>query len=121
MIINEYILYIELIKRGKIQLVVENRKKWYGGRHWKDRKFSIYPKFGNKLNKKAQNVGKSLYTKYGSYKVNYNNICIVNIKECSFSCRCFLKNGIGLHSSGYSHLKDLNWFGPKFTVRWICL
>ena len=32
MIINEYILYIVLIKRGKIQLVDENRKKWYGGR-----------------------------------------------------------------------------------------
>jgi hypothetical protein len=32
MIINEYILYIVLIKRGKIQLVGENRKKWYGGR-----------------------------------------------------------------------------------------
>jgi hypothetical protein len=82
-----------------------------------DRKFSIYPKFGDKLNKKAQNVDKSLYTKYGYKKVNYNNICIVNIKECSCSCRCFLKNGIGLHSLGYSHLKDLNWFGPKFTVR----
>jgi len=80
-----------------------------------DRKFSIYPKFGDKLNKKAQNVDKSLYTKYGYKKVNYNNICIVNIKECS--CRCFLKNGIGLHSLGYSHLKDLNWFGPKFTLR----
>ena len=25
-------LYIVLIKRGKIQLVGENRKKWYGGR-----------------------------------------------------------------------------------------
>jgi hypothetical protein len=32
MIINEYILYIVLIKRGKIQLVGENRKKWYGDR-----------------------------------------------------------------------------------------
>ena len=32
MIINEHILYIVLIKRGKIQLVGENRKKWYGGR-----------------------------------------------------------------------------------------
>ncbi len=32
MIINEYILYIVLIKRGKIQLVGENRKNWYGGR-----------------------------------------------------------------------------------------
>ena len=32
MIINEYILYIVLIKRGKIQLVGENKKKWYGGR-----------------------------------------------------------------------------------------
>ena len=30
MIINEYILYIVLIKRGKIQLVGENKKKWYG-------------------------------------------------------------------------------------------
>ncbi len=29
---NEYILYIVLIKRGKIQLVGENRKKWYGDR-----------------------------------------------------------------------------------------
>ena len=75
-----------------------------------DRKFSIYPKFGDKLNNKAQNVDKSLYTKYSSNKVNYSNICIVNIKECSCICRCFLKNGIGLHSLGYSHLKDLNWF-----------
>ncbi len=32
MIINEHILYIVIIKRGKIQLVGENRKKWYGGR-----------------------------------------------------------------------------------------
>ena len=32
MIMNEHILYIVLIKRGKIQLVGENRKKWYGGR-----------------------------------------------------------------------------------------
>ena len=32
MIINEYILYIVLIKRGKIQLVGEDRKKWYGDR-----------------------------------------------------------------------------------------
>jgi len=32
MIINEYISYIVLIKRGKIQPVGENRKKWYGGR-----------------------------------------------------------------------------------------
>jgi hypothetical protein len=32
MIIIEYILYIVLIKRGKIPLVGENRKKWYGGR-----------------------------------------------------------------------------------------
>ena len=69
------------------------------------------------MNKKAQNVDKSLYTKYGSNKVNYNNICIVNIKECSFSCRGFLKNAICLHSLGYSHLKDFNWFGPKFTTR----
>ena len=82
-----------------------------------DRKFSIYPKFGDKFNKKAQNVDKSLYTKYGYKKVNYNNICIVNIKECSCSCRGFLKNGICLHSLGYSHLKDLNWFDPKFSVR----
>jgi len=41
----------------------------------------------------------------------------VNIKECSCSCRGFLKNAICLHSLGYSHLKDLNWFGPKFTTR----
>ncbi len=34
MIINEYIWYIVLIKRGKIQLVGENRKKWYGDRHF---------------------------------------------------------------------------------------
>ncbi len=33
-------------------------------------KFSIYPKFDDKQNKKAQNVDKSLYTKYGSNKVN---------------------------------------------------
>ena len=32
MIINEYISYIVLIKRGKIQPVGENSKKWYGGR-----------------------------------------------------------------------------------------
>ncbi len=32
MIINEYNLYIVLIKRGKIQLVGENKKKWCGGR-----------------------------------------------------------------------------------------
>ncbi len=56
-----------------------------------DRKFSIYPKFDDKLNKKVQKVDKSLYTKYGSNKVNYNNICVVNIKECSCSCRVFLK------------------------------
>ena len=42
-----------------------------------DRKFSIYPKFDDKLNKKVQKVDKSLYTKYGSNKVNYENICIV--------------------------------------------
>ena len=29
----------------------------------------------------------------------------------------FKKNAICLHSLGYSHLKDLNWFGPKFTTR----
>ena len=32
MIINEYILYIEQIKGEKIQLVDEDRKKWYGDR-----------------------------------------------------------------------------------------
>ena len=58
-----------------------------------DRKFNVYPKYDDSLNKKAQNVDKSLYTKYGSNKA----IC--------------------LHSLGYSHLKDLNWFGPKFTTR----
>ena len=35
----------------------------------------------------------------------------VNIKECSCSCRGFLKNAICLQRLGYSHLKDLNWFG----------
>ena len=81
-----------------------------------DRKFSIYPKFDDKLNKKAQNVDKSLYTKYGSNKLIII-ICVANIKEYSCSCRVSLKNGICLHSLGYSHLKDLNWFGQKFTVR----
>jgi hypothetical protein len=48
---------------------------------------NIYPKFDDQLNKKAQNIDKSLYPKYSSNKVNYNNICIVNFKECSCSCR----------------------------------
>jgi len=29
----------------------------------------------------------------------------------------FFLNGICLHSLRYSHPKDLNWFGPKLTVR----
>ena len=38
-------------------------------------------------------------------------------KKVSVAVGFFLKNGICLHSLGYSHLKDLNWFGPKFSAR----
>jgi len=66
--------------------------------------FSTYYTFFPKTRKMIQNIKNRFNTYYAFF-----------YKKNIFSCRVFLKNGICLHSLGY--LKDLNWFGRKFSAR----
>ena len=78
--------------------------------------FNEYPKFSTKLNEKALQLDKSLFKKISYSKYNYNQYTI-NRVEKTCSCRNFLKHGICPHSLAFSHFKNLEWFGPKFSCR----
>ena len=79
-------------------------------------RFNEYPKFKTKLNDAALKLDKSLFKKISYLKYGFKNWTI-NIKEKCCSCRGFLKCAICPHSLAFSHLKNLDWFGPKYTSR----
>jgi len=79
-------------------------------------KFNEYPRFLEKLNNHALKIDQSLFKKITSNKFSYTK-WVINRTEKSCSCRGFLKHAICPHSLAFSHMKDLNWFGPKYQKR----
>ena len=79
-------------------------------------RFNEYPKFKTKLNEAALIIDKSLFKKITQNKYSLKK-WIINKTERSCSCRGFLKLAICPHSLAFSHLKNLEWFGPKYTCR----
>jgi len=81
-----------------------------------NRQIKGYPKFSTKLNESALKIDKGLFKKITQNKYAFQNWIINKIEKCC-SCRGFLKNAICRHSLAFSHLKNLEWFGPKYTCR----
>ena len=42
-------------------------------------------------------------------------IDMIELSKRSCSCSLFLKNAICFHALSYSHINDLEWFGPQWT------
>lgn len=78
--------------------------------------FNKYPKFNNKLNEAALKLDKGLFKKISQNKFSFKR-WVINRVEKSCNCRGFLKHAICPHSLAFSHLKNAEWFGPKFTTR----
>jgi hypothetical protein len=76
--------------------------------------FNEFPKYNNKLNTSALGLDKGLFKKLSFKLFSFKNWTI-NRSDRTCSCRCFCKNAICSHSLAFSHLKDLNWFGPKYS------
>lgn len=79
-------------------------------------RFNEFPKFNKKVNEMALKLDKSLFKKISMNNYRYKS-WIINKNEKCCSCRGFLKHAICQHSLGFSHLKNLQWFGPKYTNR----
>ena len=77
--------------------------------------FNEFPKFNKKLNESALKFDKSLFKKSSYNKYNYKKYTLIDRVHKSCSCRGFLKQAICLHSLAFSHLKNLEWFGQKYT------
>ena len=61
------------------------------------------------LKKTDQSLYKKItFNKFGFKQWEFNRA------EKTCSCRGFLKHAICPQSLGFSHMKDLNWFGPKY-------
>ena len=76
-----------------------------------------FPKFYLKINDYAlKKIDQSLFKKLNYNKFGYKQ-WVINRTERTCSCRGFLKHAICPHSLGFSHMKDLNWFGPKYQNR----
>ena len=79
-------------------------------------RFNEFPKFNTKLNDLALKLDQSLFKKISYNKFGFKKWVIDrSLKSCS--CRGFLKHGICPHSLAFSHLKNFEWFGPKYTYR----
>ncbi len=78
--------------------------------------FNEFPHYNEKLNELAVACDKGLFKKIDYKRFMYKNWTI-NRSEKACSCRMFLKKAICPHALAFSHLKDLNWFGPKFPSR----
>ncbi len=72
--------------------------------------FNEYPTFHKKLNNLALSLDKGLLKRL---VLNYFPTKAGPDRTCS--CRGFCKNAICSHSLSFSHLKDLNRFGPKYS------
>ena len=75
-----------------------------------------YDGFITHLNESALKLDKSLFKKSSYNKYNYKKYTIDRVDK-SWSCRGFLKHAICLHSLAFSHLKNLEWFGQKYTTK----
>ncbi len=76
--------------------------------------FNEYPKYIAKLNTLALACDKGLFKKV-SFKLFAYKTWTINRSDRTCSCRAFCKNAICTHSLAFSHLKDLSWFGPKYS------
>ncbi len=92
-----------------VEMVLYYSQEQYG-------RFNEFPKFNAKLKDAALKCDKGVFKKISYCKYSYKRWTI-NKTEKSCSCRGFLKHGICPHSLAFSHLKDLEWFGPKFSNR----
>ncbi len=91
---------------------IENKRWSYYSKVQADR-FNEFPKYKESLNNLAKSLDKSLFKKI---KFTFKT-CIIDVVERTCSCRGFLKHAICSHSLALSHIKDWDWFGPKYTSR----
>ena len=76
--------------------------------------FNEYSTFRKKLNNLALSLDKGLFKKI-SFKLFSYKGWTINRADRTCTCRVFCKYAICSHSLSFSHLKDLNWFGPKYS------
>ena len=89
-------------------------------RHYSIKKtvFHLIPKYDHKLNSLALKYKKKQFTGFKKVSIIEDGRChYIDIESRSCDCKFFMKKAICVHTLGFSHSYELDWYSPEFDSR----
>ena len=109
---RDFFMRVKLSVYGAVQKIT----RYYS---IKEPMFNLIPKHDIKLNALALKYRKKQFTT-GSKKVSIfeaGRCHYIDIKRKSCDCKIFLKRAICVHTLGFSHSYELDWYSPVYDSR----